>query len=95
MPVRQAFGSSGGKSVLAPRIVKMMPPHRTYVEPFAGGAAVFWEKEPSPREVLNDKDREIAAAYRFIKGMTNSQFQQLKKFDWLTRPRKRTIIKPR
>lgn len=82
MPVRQAFGSPGGKSVLAPRIVKLIPKHRTYVEPYAGGAAVFFEKEPSAKEVLNDKDPEIAAAYRFLKGMTAEQFKKLKQYDW-------------
>ena len=56
-PVQQAFGSPGGKSYLAPRIASMMPPHKTYVEPFAGGAAVFFRKVPSQKEVLSDKDK--------------------------------------
>jgi len=85
MPVRQAFGSPGGKSHLAPRIVKLIPKHNTYVEPFAGGAAVFFRKEPSHREVLNDKDPEIAAAYRFIKNMTAEQFKKIKQYDWATK----------
>jgi len=75
MPIAPAFGSPGGKSHLAPRIVKLIPKHTTYVEPYAGGAAVFWRKEPSHREVLNDKDPEIAAAYRFLKNMTAEQFK--------------------
>jgi len=37
MAVRQAFGSPGGKSYLAPRIATMLPPHKVYVEPFVGG----------------------------------------------------------
>jgi len=82
MPVRQAFGSPGGKSHLAPRIVKLIPKHNTYVEPFAGGAAVFYHKEPSSREVLNDKDTEIAFAHRFIKSMTNAEFKALKRMQW-------------
>lgn len=82
MPVRQAFSSPGGKSHLAPKISALIPKHRTYVEPFAGGAAVFFHKEPSLREVLNDKDSEIAFAYRFIKNMTDEQYKRLRQFDW-------------
>jgi len=85
MPVKQAFGSPGGKIRLAPRIVKLIPKHTTYVEPYAGGAAVFWRKEPSHREVLNDKDAEIAAAYRFLKSMTDDQFRKLKQYDWIVK----------
>ena len=82
MPIQQAFGSPGGKHQLAPKISSLIPKHRTYVEPFAGGVAVFWRKEPSTREVLNDKDTEIAFAYRFIKNMTNEQYKRLRQFDW-------------
>ncbi|MCL5074227.1 MAG: DNA adenine methylase [Chloroflexi bacterium] len=78
----QPFGSQAGKTRLASRIVKMIPPHETYVEPFAGGAAVFWAKEPAEKEVLNDKDPEIAFAYRFIKGLTEEQLQRLRRYDW-------------
>lgn len=81
-PVKQAFGSPGGKSYLAPRIVDMIPPHKTYVEPFAGGAAVFFRKAPSEREVLNDKDSEIAFAFRFLRDMTPQQYERLKRYDW-------------
>lgn len=81
-PVKQAFGSPGGKSYLAPRIVDMIPPHRTYVEPFAGGAAVFFRKARSEKEVLNDKDSEIAFAFRFLRDMTPEQYERLKRCDW-------------
>lgn len=81
-PVQQAFGSPGGKSYLAPRIVALMPPHKTYVEPFAGGAAVYFRKEPSQREVLSDKDQNIAFAFKFLRDMTPQQFEKLKGYNW-------------
>jgi DNA adenine methylase len=81
-PVRQAFGSPGGKTYLAPKIVGMIPPHDTYVEPFAGGAAVYFKKPPSEKEVLSDKDREIAFAFRFLRDMTPEQYERLKRYDW-------------
>jgi DNA adenine methylase len=49
----------GGKRRLAPTIIGALPDHTTYVEPFAGGAQVFFQKAPSRVEVLNDLDGEI------------------------------------
>lgn len=79
----QAFGSSGGKFHLAKKISPIIPEHKTYVEPYAGGAAVYFYKEPAAKEVLNDMDPGIAFAYRFIRDMTPAQFDALKKKDWV------------
>lgn len=49
----------GGKNRLANAIIRLFPKHKTYVEPFAGGAQVFFHKEPSAVEILNDLDFEI------------------------------------
>ena len=46
----------GGKSRLAPVIVKQFPEHRTYVEVFGGAAWVLFRKELSHVEVYNDID---------------------------------------
>lgn len=46
----------GGKQQLARQIVAMMPPHRVYLEPFCGGAAVLFAKPRAERETLNDVD---------------------------------------
>jgi len=54
----------GGKSALANRIIAKFPEHTTYVEPFAGAAQVFFRKEPSKVEVLNDLDGEIVNFFR-------------------------------
>jgi len=54
----------GGKRLLAKRIIALFPEHTTYVEAFAGGAQVFFHKEPSRVEVLNDKDGEIVNFFR-------------------------------
>src|SRR5229473_13403 len=54
----------GGKNRLAKRVIEIFPKHITYVEPFAGGAQVFFHKEPSEVEVLNDLDGEIVNFYR-------------------------------
>jgi DNA adenine methylase len=43
----------GGKQTLAGAILKLIPKHRLYGEPFLGGAAVFFAKEPSKVEIIN------------------------------------------
>ncbi len=54
----------GGKRVIAKPLIALFPDHTTYVEAFAGGAQVFFHKEPSKVEVLNDLDGEIVNLYR-------------------------------
>ena len=54
----------GGKHRLARRLVEMIPEHVTYVEPFAGGAQVFFAKPPSRVEVLNDLSGDVINFFR-------------------------------
>jgi DNA adenine methylase len=57
----------GGKRRLARRLISLIPEHVTYVEPFAGGAQLFFHKAPSRIEVLNDLDGEIVSFFRVCK----------------------------
>jgi DNA adenine methylase len=43
-----------------------MPEHKCYVEVFSGAAHVFFRKEPSRVEVLNDINRELITCYRVV-----------------------------
>lgn len=54
----------GGKQRMADMIVSLMPEHKLYCEPFVGGAAVFFAKEPSEMEVINDLNGEVVNFYR-------------------------------
>jgi DNA adenine methylase len=50
----------GGKSYLAGKIVAMMPPHKHFVEPYAGSAAVLLAKNPEGvSEVVNDLNHQL------------------------------------
>jgi len=80
--LRQPFGSQGGKKFMASRLVRMIPEHKTYVEAFMGGGAVFWKKNKSEKEVINDLDPRIVRAYKFIQDITEEQWTELKKMYW-------------
>ncbi len=54
----------GGKNRIANKLISLIPKHKTYVEPFAGGAQVFFRKERSEVEVINDLDGELVNFYR-------------------------------
>ena len=49
----------GGKRRLAKPIFDRFPAHTCYVEAFCGAAAIFFEKQPSDVEVLNDINGEL------------------------------------
>ena len=57
----------GGKQRLASQIVALMPPHRVYREPFAGGAAVLFAKPRAARETLNDIDGQVMRFWRALR----------------------------
>jgi DNA adenine methylase len=56
----------GGKTRMLGYILPLIPEHRIYVEPFAGGASVFFAKKPSKIEVLNDINGNIANFYEVL-----------------------------
>lgn len=59
MKVRSPLIWFGGKSRLAPEIIRRMPPHRVYCEPFGGAAHVLVQKPRAQHEVYNDIDGEL------------------------------------
>lgn len=70
----------GGKSKLSETIIKMIPEHRAYCEVFAGAAWVFFRKEPSKYETINDLDSDLICFYRVLQ---NHLEEFLKQFKWL------------
>ncbi|PIV88476.1 MAG: restriction endonuclease subunit M [Hydrogenophilales bacterium CG17_big_fil_post_rev_8_21_14_2_50_63_12] len=68
----------GGKRRLAKRILPIFPAHECYVEPFAGGAALFFLKDQSDVEVLNDINGELVNLYRVVKHHLEEFVRQFK-----------------
>lgn len=59
----------GGKTRMLKHLLPMIDgiPHKVYVEPFCGGAAVLVAKTPSEHEVINDIDGDLINLYKQIK----------------------------
>lgn len=56
-----------GKSKLRKTIIGMIPKHTCYVELFFGAGWVYFGKEPSKVEVINDIDKELINLFKMIK----------------------------
>jgi DNA adenine methylase len=74
------FAYIGGKSRLAKQIISIIPEHKTYVEAFSGAAWIFFKKESSKVEVINDLDSDLITFYRVVQ---NHLEEFLKQFKWL------------
>lgn len=57
----------GGKSKLRKIIIEKIPQHICYVEPFFGAGWVYFAKDKSKVEVINDMDRELINLFRIMK----------------------------
>lgn len=69
--MRAPFPWYGGKSAHARWVIQYLPPHRHYVEPFCGSAAVLFAKDPSAAETLNDRDDNIVNFFKQLRERTD------------------------
>lgn len=67
MTTAAPFAYYGGKAGLAPLIVGLLPPHRTYIEPYLGSGAVLFAKRPVVHEIVNDLDGAVVAFFRCLR----------------------------
>jgi DNA adenine methylase len=75
--MRAPFAHQGGKAKIASRIIPLIRPHVCYVEPFCGAASVFFQKQRSQVEVLNDINSEIANTFRCLQRHFDAVLQEL------------------
>lgn len=100
MTARPILAWPGGKRRLAKHILPFIDnPHRCYVEPFAGGAALlFMRPEPAPVEVINDIHSELVCLYRCVRWHLDELVRQFRwalssreMFEWAKLERTETL----
>ena len=76
------FKWPGGKRWLVPTLTpivkRALAPRGTYIEPFAGGAAVFFAVEPI-RAILSDVNAELIEAYATVRAKPNDVLRILRR----------------
>jgi DNA adenine methylase len=72
----------GGKGHMVSKLLKLIPPHKVYVEVFGGGASLLFAKQPSEVEVYNDIDDDLVNFFRVLKD--KERFQKLYRLVYLT-----------
>jgi len=69
---------AGGKSRLLPEILNLVPKtYERYIEPFLGGAALFFELNSS-RAILSDANRELIICYKVVRDNPEELLQLLR-----------------
>ncbi len=70
----------GGKSKLSKSIISSIPAHEAYCEVFAGALWVFFRKDPSKYEMINDLDSDLICFYRVLQ---NHLEEFLRQYKWV------------
>ncbi len=65
--INSPFRYPGGKFYARKLILECIVPHTCYIEPFAGGASIFFAKEKVAQNTLNDADPELINCYLTIR----------------------------
>lgn len=66
--INSPYRYPGGKFYARKLILEHITPHSCYIEPFAGGASIFFAKKKVSRNILNDVDPELVNCYLTIRG---------------------------
>ena len=69
----------GGKGSMTTRILKYIPKHKTYLEPFFGGGSIFFKKQPCGFETINDINSDVINLFKTIrdKGKEFREYMEL------------------
>ena len=80
--IKPPFPTTGGKFREAKELVKLIPEHSTYVEPYCGAASVFFRKKRSDKEILNDEDEHKIQVFKFMRDGSEADFKKLREKRW-------------
>jgi len=65
--VKSVLKYPGSKWSMKDEIIKLIPMHHTYLEPFFGSGAIFFSKQPSDIEMINDMDDDVVNLFTCIR----------------------------
>lgn len=72
----------GSKWRIADWIIEQMPKHNYYLEPFFGSGAVFFSKNPSDVETINDRDSLVVNLFSMIRDNPDALAQAIELTPW-------------
>lgn len=81
-PGRPALRYYGGKWRIAPWVIRHIPSHECYVEPFGGAASVLLRKPRSRLEIYNDLNGDVVNFFRVLREETDALVRLIALTPW-------------
>lgn len=75
--MRAVLKYPGSKWRIADWIIEKMPEHHSYLEPYFGSGAIFFNKEPSNIETINDIDEDVINLFKVIRNNTEELIKKI------------------
>lgn len=76
--INSPFRYAGGKFYARKLIIEHVPQHTVYIEPFAGGASIFFSKSRAGQNWLNDIDKDLINCLAVIRDNPHELIERLK-----------------
>jgi DNA adenine methylase len=76
--INSPFRYAGGKFYARKLIIEHIPQHIFYIEPFAGGASIFFAKPKAEQNWLNDIDKDLINCLTVIRDNPHELIERLK-----------------
>lgn len=75
--MKRILNYPGSKWTLADKIIEIMPEHNTYVEPFFGSGAVYFNKSSVQVETINDIDSRIVNFFKVCRDQPEELIKEI------------------
>ena len=72
----------GAKWKISDWIIQNLPPHESYLEPFFGSGAVFFNKKPARIETINDIDNAVTRFFRTCRNHPDELARAIEMTPW-------------
>lgn len=86
--IRPPYNRNGSKYTLLKTLLPLIPPHKIYVEVFAGSAVLFFNKPLAQVNILNDLDKDTIRGLDLLKHSSSDVRQYKQDLDTLLKIKK-------